>query len=85
MKVKIVNRSKHHLPSYSTDESAGMDLRANIENDIALNPMERSLIPTGLYLEIPTGNPLLINFNEKNKIVKCFYLDKERVQDLIVF
>ncbi|HIA11621.1 MAG TPA: dUTP diphosphatase [Flavobacteriales bacterium] len=55
MKVKIVNRSKYHLPSYSTDGSAGMDLRANIENDIALNPMERSLIPTGLYLEIPTG------------------------------
>ena len=36
-------------------------------------------------LEIPTGNPLLINFNEKNKIIKCFYLDKERTKDLIVF
>ncbi len=55
MNVKIVSRSKHHLPSYSTDQSAGMDLRANIETDITLKPMERSLIPTGLYLEIPKG------------------------------
>ena len=55
MNVKIISRSKHPLPSYSTDQSAGMDLRANIETDITLKPMERSLVPTGLYLEIPTG------------------------------
>jgi len=55
MKIKIVNKSKHELPSYSTAASAGMDLRANIDNDIVLTPMKRALIPTGLYVEIPVG------------------------------
>ena len=55
MDIKIINRSKHALPNYATDLSAGMDLRANIETDIRLKPMERSLIPTGLYIEIPAG------------------------------
>jgi len=55
MKIKIVNKSKHRLPSYSTDSSAGMDLRANLENDIILNSGERALVPTGLYVEIPIG------------------------------
>jgi dUTP pyrophosphatase len=55
MVVKIVNKSKHDLPSYSTEHSAGMDLRANIDSDIQLNPMERKLIPTGLYIELPEG------------------------------
>ncbi len=55
MKVKIVNRSKHELPAYSTSASAGMDLRANLEKDIILLPLERALIPTGLYIELPEG------------------------------
>lgn len=55
MKVKIVNRSKHTLPAYSTELSAGMDLRANLEEEITLKSLERKLIPTGLYIELPKG------------------------------
>lgn len=55
MKIKIINRSKHTLPEYSTIDSAGMDLRANLDEDIILKPLGRALIPTGLFLEIPSG------------------------------
>lgn len=55
MKVKIINKSKHALPSYATPLSAGMDIRANIEAPITLEPLERRLIPTGLYIELPQG------------------------------
>ncbi|MEI6048308.1 MAG: dUTP diphosphatase [Bacteroidota bacterium] len=55
MKIRIINKSIHELPAYSTGASAGMDIRANIENDIVLKPMERALVSTGLYLEIPIG------------------------------
>ena len=55
MKVNIINKSQHNLPHYETKASAGMDLRANIESDIVLNPMERTIIPTGLYIELPVG------------------------------
>jgi dUTP pyrophosphatase len=55
MNVKIINRSKHPLPEYTTERSAGMDLRANIESSIILKPLERILIPTGLFLELPVG------------------------------
>lgn len=55
MKIKIINKSRHALPAYSTIASAGMDLRANIDEDIILEPMGRSLVKTGLYLEIPVG------------------------------
>ncbi len=55
MKIKIVNRSKHSLPEYATPLSAGMDLRANIDEPIVLNPLERKLIPTGLFIELPAG------------------------------
>jgi dUTP pyrophosphatase len=55
MKVNIVNVSKHPLPEYATIHSAGMDLRANISEEIILKPMERKLIPTGLYIELPAG------------------------------
>lgn len=54
--VKIVNKSKHELPSYSTILSAGMDLRANILNKIILKPLERSLVKTGLFIELPEGH-----------------------------
>jgi dUTP pyrophosphatase len=55
MKVKIVNKSKHDLPKYETIHSAGMDLRANIENSITLKPLDRVLVPTGLFIELPEG------------------------------
>jgi dUTP pyrophosphatase len=55
MKIKIVNKSKHELPAYSTEASAGMDLRANIDEDIVILPLERRLVKTGLFLEIPVG------------------------------
>ncbi|MGI6322319.1 MAG: dUTP diphosphatase [Bacteroidales bacterium] len=55
MKIKIVNRSKHDLPSYATIASAGMDLRANLKDPVVLKPMQRIMIPTGLYIEIPFG------------------------------
>ena len=55
MKVKIVNHSFNTLPSYSTDHSAGMDLRANLEEEVVLKPFERKLIPTGLFIELPIG------------------------------
>jgi dUTP pyrophosphatase len=55
MKIRIVNRSKHPLPAYETIASAGMDLRANLDADIVLKPLERTLVPTGLFIEIPMG------------------------------
>ena len=55
MKVRIINKSKHDLPGYATMFSAGMDLRANIENDIVIEPMERVMVGTGLFVEIPEG------------------------------
>lgn len=55
MKIKIINKSEHALPEYKTEDAAGMDLVANIEETIVLNSLERTLVPTGLYLEIPKG------------------------------
>jgi len=55
MKVKIVNRSRHPLPEYATSLSAGMDIRANIDQPVLLKPLERKLIPTGLFIELPAG------------------------------
>lgn len=55
MIVKIVNNSENPLPDYSTASSAGMDLRANLEQAVSLKPLERKLIPTGLYMELPEG------------------------------
>ena len=55
MKIKIYNKSKHELPQYATPQSAGMDLKANIDNPITLTPGARVLIPTGLFMELPIG------------------------------
>ena len=55
MKVKIVNKSKHNLPNYSTIASAGMDIRANINNPFTIKPLERTIIKTGLFIELPVG------------------------------
>lgn len=55
MEIKIVNRSGQPLPAYATDLSAGMDLRACLENSVTLGPLERALIPTGLFIALPAG------------------------------
>ncbi len=55
MNIKIVNTSKHSLPAYETVASAGMDLRAELNEAVALKPLERCLIPTGLFIELPVG------------------------------
>ena len=55
VRIKLINRSHHPLPEYATSLSAGMDLRANIEVPIILQPMERKLVPTGLYMALPAG------------------------------
>jgi len=55
MKVKIVNHSRHKLPEYETAYSAGMDLRANLDAPVKMASLERALVPTGLYIELPRG------------------------------
>lgn len=55
LNVEVVNKSKHELPTYATDLSAGMDLRANIDTDIVLEPRGRCIVPTGLYIALPEG------------------------------
>lgn len=55
LEIKVINKSNHRLPEYKTSLSAGMDLKANISEPIKLNPMERVLIPTGLYIALPEG------------------------------
>lgn len=55
MRVKIINKSNNSLPTYATEYSAGMDLRANLEDSVTLKPLERALISTGLFVELPAG------------------------------
>ncbi|MFL5764848.1 MAG: dUTP diphosphatase [Bacteroidia bacterium] len=55
MKIKIINKSKHELPGYATGAAAGMDLRANLDEAVILKPLERTLVATGLFMEIPVG------------------------------
>ena len=55
MKVRIINKSRHPLPDYATPLSAGMDIRANLPDNLILGPLERALIPTGLYISLPEG------------------------------
>ncbi|MGI6074272.1 MAG: dUTP diphosphatase [Fermentimonas sp.] len=55
MDIKIVNNSKHALPEYATQHSAGMDLRANLDKPIVLKPMQRALVPTGIHIQLPEG------------------------------
>lgn len=55
MQIKIINKSQHELPNYETIASAGMDLRANIQDPITLQPLERTLVKTGLFIELPIG------------------------------
>ncbi len=55
MTINIINKSQHELPNYESDASAGMDLRANLEQSVTLNPLARAIIKTGLFIEIPIG------------------------------
>src|SRR5688572_30487659 len=55
MKIRIINKSSYSLPAYETPQSAGMDLRANIDQPITIKPLERMVIPTGLFIELPSG------------------------------
>lgn len=55
MKVKLINRSKHIVPAYATEQSAGMDLRANLDESVVMEPLQRCLIPTGLFMALPKG------------------------------
>ncbi len=55
MNIKIINKSSHTLPNYETHASAGMDLRANLEESVILKPLERAIIKTGLFIELPIG------------------------------
>lgn len=55
MKIRIINKSKHPLPQYATPLSAGLDLRANIETPITIEPLQRCLVPTGLFMALPAG------------------------------
>ena len=60
MKVKVINHSRFDLPRYATPQSAGMDVRANIDEAVVLRPLERAMIPTGLYIELPAGYEMQI-------------------------
>jgi dUTP pyrophosphatase len=55
MKVEIINKSKHDLPRYATSQSAGLDLRANLDEPLVLAPLQRAMVPTGLYIALPAG------------------------------
>lgn len=55
MKVQVVNKSENDLPKYESQTAAGLDLKANIEESVTLNPLERKLIPTGLFIALPVG------------------------------
>ena len=55
MKVQVINKSKHQLPQYATGQSAGMDIRDNLDEPIVLKPLQRCLVPTGLYIALPKG------------------------------
>ena len=56
LQVNVINQSKHALPSYQTEHSAGMDLRANLDAPVVLKPLQRALIPTGLFIQLPEGH-----------------------------
>ena len=63
MKVQIVNKSAYPTPAYATEKSAGMDLKANITEPLTLNPLERALVPTGLYIALPDGTEAQVRNN----------------------
>ena len=60
VQIKIINRSSNSLPAYATSGSSGMDIRANLEDDLILQPLQRALIPTGIFIEIPEGHEVQV-------------------------
>ena len=71
MEVKIINKSHHPLPAYATPQSAGMDLRANLDEPITLAPMARTLVPTGLFMALPAGYEAQVRPRASTAIKKC--------------
>ena len=72
MKVQIINKSHHQLPQYATIQSAGVDLRANLSEPIVLAPMQRALIPTGLYISLPAGYEAQVRLSKR--VLQCSIL-----------
>ena len=66
MTVQIINKSKHPLPAYATELSAGMDIRANLSEPMVLEPLQRCLVPTGLYIALPAGFEAQVGHQERN-------------------
>lgn len=60
MKVKVINKSKFELPAYATEQAAGLDVRANIEENIVIKPLQRVMVSTGLYVQIPEGHEIQV-------------------------
>ena len=71
MEVKIINKSHHPLPAYATPLSAGMDLRANLDEPITLAPMARTLVPTGLFMALPAGYEAQVRPRSGFALTKC--------------
>ena len=70
--IKVVNQSNHPLPEYATDHSAGLDLRANLDSPIVLKPLERTLVPTGMFIELPQGHEAQIRPRSGLAFKNCF-------------
>lgn len=72
MKIQVINKSKHKLPQYATAQSAGLDIRANIERPITLRPLQRMVITTGLHIALPEGYGVKMNYNKNKNKNNCF-------------
>ena len=79
MKIKIINKSQHPLPKYQTALSAGMDLYANLDESLTLKSLERKLIPTGLFLELPSQTEKRLIHKKRNYGFKCARNDRCRL------
>ena len=89
MKIQVINKSKHALPEYATGQSAGMDIRANLDEPIVLKPLQRCLVPTGLYIALPEGFEaqirgeiciILVNLSSEDFMIE----DGERIAQMVV-
>ena len=84
MTVRIINKSKHPLPAYATELSAGMDIRANLSEPMALEPLQRCLVPTGLYIALPDYRGeiciILVNLSSETFMIE----DGERIAQMVI-
>ena len=78
MKVQIVNKSAFPTPAYATEKSAGMDLKANIDEPLTLGPLERALVPTGLYIALPDGTEAQVR--PRSGLAAKFNIDVEGLE-----